>query len=283
MNKKISLKARKELLDSIKLPYQIGSWEEKIQILDNFIATTGYKRKHAITLLNKVPDNLSLKKNRLQSNRYDAPVREALIIIWHAANKICSKRLVPFLPEFIPALEKHGHLLLSIEIRNKLLSISAATVDRLLQPELKSKNNRRKHGNNNLLKHQIMIRTHSDWKTAELIPGFMEADLVAHCGDSMRGYFLNTLVITDIISQWTEFMPLLCKEEGNVIDALKISKEILPFRILGLDTDNGSEFINHGLLEYSRQEEKQRSHVLVRIKKMIRPMLKKKTDPKYVV
>jgi hypothetical protein len=99
-----------------------------------------------------------------------------------------------------------------------------------------------------------MIRTHSDWNESELIPGFMEADLVAHCGDTMRGYFLNTLVITDIISQWTEFMPLLFKGEENVIDALKIAQEILPFPILGIDTDNGSEFINHGLLTYSKRE-----------------------------
>lgn len=87
-----------------------------------------------------------------------------------------------------------------------------------------------------LLKKHIKIRTFSDWN--EIIPGFIEADLVAHCGGNVSGSFLNTLVLTDIVTGWTEFMPLLCKSEANVIAGLKIAQEILPFTILGLDTDN---------------------------------------------
>ena len=182
MNVRLSLKARKELLASIRVPYQHANREEKIKILDSLIAATGYKRKHAIAMLNKSNETLA-RASRLASNRYNEAVHEALLILWHCANRICSKRLVPFIPEFINALERHGHLSLSQEVRTKLLTISPATVDRLLKLERQDK----KKGicttrSGSLLKKQIPIRTFSDWN--EIIPGFMEGDLVAHCGVS---------------------------------------------------------------------------------------------------
>ena len=252
MNVRLSLKARKELLASIRVPYQHANREEKIKILDGLIAATGYKRKHAIAMLNN-SNETPARASRLASNRYNEAVHEALLILWHCANRICSKRLVPFIPELINALERHGHLSLSQEVRTKLLTISPATVDRLLKLERQDK----KKGvcatrSGSLLKKQIPIRTFSDWN--EIIPGFMEGDLVAHCGDTVSGSFLNTLVLTDIVTGWTEFMPLLCKTEANVLEALQIVQEILPFPILGIDTDNGSEFINYGLLEFCNKQ-----------------------------
>lgn len=105
---------------------------------------------------------------------------------------------------------------------------------------------------NSLLKKQIAVRTFADWD--EIVPGFMEIDLVAHCGETVSGSFLNTLVVTDIVSGWTEMIPLMCKGEAQVIEALKIVQKILPFSLLGMDVDNGSEFINYGLLEFCKEE-----------------------------
>ena len=281
MGQKMSLKSRQELLLNIRDKYQDASWEEKTKILESFITVTGYQRKHAIYLLNKKAKKVNCKKLH-SSVQYDQMTCDALIFIWHAANKICSKRLVPFLPVLITALEKHGHLILTTNVRNKLLSISTATVDRLLKPirlDQKKKGTRTTRGAS-LLKKKIKVRTFSD--CSEVVPGFFEADLVAHCGTSMGGSFLNTLVLTDIVSAWTEFMPLLCKGEANVIEALKIAQKIVPFTFLGLDTDNGSEFINNSLFEFC-EEEKIFLLALVLIKKTIEHMLKKKMDLSYVV
>jgi hypothetical protein len=253
MNVKLSLKAKQEFLEITKMKYQNAAWEEKSKILDAFLINTNYRRKYAIYLLNKpsIINKIQTKKKRLVW--YDSYVKEALIIIWHAANKICSKRLVPFLSDFINKLENYGHINLSTEIKNKLLSISPATVDRILKLEHKqNKKNNSTTRCGGILKKQIKIKTFANWN--EIIPGFIEADLVAHCGDTVSGSFLNTLVLTDIVSGWTEFMPLLFKSEDNVIAGLKIAKEMFPFNILGLDTDNGSEFINYGLLKFCENE-----------------------------
>ena len=146
-------------------------------------------------------------------------------------------------------MERHGHLRLPSDVRSRLLSISPATIDRLLSTERESiklgvSTTRR----GNLLKNQIQIRTFADWD--DVTPGFFEADLVAHCGGNTNGAFLNTLVLVDILTGWLECMPLLRKSAADVIDGLRVAKELLPFPLQGLDTDCGSEFINYDLLDY---------------------------------
>jgi len=176
-----------------------------------------------------------------------------LTTLWYSANQICSKRLVPFLPELVPILERRGHLQLPVPIRKQVLNISASTVDRLLKKE-------RKHSRKslcttragNLLKRQIPIRTFADWN--EKVPGFMEIDLVAHCGGNVSGAYLNTLVLTDIATGWIECVPLLSKSAADVILALRLAKELLPFPLLGIDSDNGTEFINYDLLNFCKEE-----------------------------
>jgi len=122
------------------------------------------------------------------------------------------------------------------------LTISPATVDRLLETDRREgKKGLSTTRSGSLLKHQIKIRTFADWN--DVIPGFLEGDLVAHCGVKTNGAYLNTLVITDIASAWTEFFPILVKGEVGVIAALKVAQQLLPFVLLGLDTDNGTEFI----------------------------------------
>src|SRR5690606_19041844 len=152
-------------------------------ILDGFISTTGYDRKYAISLLRqkaRVADSV-LPKSRPGAQVYDEQFRQVLLYIWYTANQVCSKRLVPFLPDLVAAMERHGHLRITADIRHKLEKISAATVDRLLQPErrrIKGGISHTKPGS--LLKNQIQVRTFADWN--DVTPGFFEIDLVAHCG-----------------------------------------------------------------------------------------------------
>lgn len=246
--KSMSLSARKELLASIRQKYRDSSWMDKRKILDGFVAATGYDRKHAIQLMNSTEEP-EKPKQRLACQKYDEQTRQALYSVWYTANQICSKRLVPFLPELVGAMERHGHLRIPAEVRSRLLSISPATVDRLLRPEraiIKQGVSTTRSGN--LLKHQIQVRTFADWD--DVIPGFLEADLVAHCGGNTQGAFLNTLVLVDIATGWLECIPLLRKSASDVIDGLRVVDELLPFPMQGLDTDCGSEFINYELLDY---------------------------------
>jgi len=151
-------------------------------------------------------------------------------------------------------MERHGHLSLSAEVRARLLSISSATVDRLLYPirqgERPAGLGTTKPGA--LLKNQIAIRTFTEWNDGK--PGFMEADLVAHCGNYVGGSFLYTLVLTDVATGWTEFEALLFRGQETVLQAIQRIQARVPFDLLGLDTDNGSEFINYSLFHYCQQE-----------------------------
>ena len=189
MGTRMSLETRRELLEQLKERYRWANRTERSRILDDFTASTDYARKHAIVLLNgsrAVPTAQPSRKRK-----YDEQVRQALTQLWHVANGICSKRLVPFLPELIKSMERHGHLALPEEVRSKLLTISPATMDRLLKQErAKSRKSHSATRPGSLLKKQIRVRTFVDWD--EEVPGFFEADLVVHCGDSMVGSPLHT-------------------------------------------------------------------------------------------
>ncbi|MEP7274416.1 MAG: transposase family protein [Acidobacteriota bacterium] len=252
----MSLRSRHELLCSVGPRYRVARRKDKELILDEFIAVTGYHRKYAISLLRETTEPLPAadKKPPRRRRDYTDAVREALIVIWQAANRLCSKRLAPFLPEFISVLEKHGHLCLADEVREKLRRISSATVDRLLYEVRHS--GRRGVGttrSGTLLKHQIPIRTFADWD--DLKCGFLEVDLVAHCGTSTGGAYLSTMTLTDVATSWTECLALLSHHQEEVVRGLREVQELLPFPLLGLDTDNGTEFINSELLRFCHEEE----------------------------
>lgn len=251
MKDKISIHARQELLIRVREGYKQATRKQKRKILDGFVATTGYGRKYAIAVLNGVSAEKASSGRRRGEGKYNKAVQSALLMVWETANRICAKRLIPFLPDLVEALERHGYLSLPSDVRQKLLSISPATADRLLKADRQtSKKGISTTKPGSLLKRQIPIRTFADWDNA--VPGFFEADLVAHCGDRVDGAFLNTLVLTDIASAWTEFFALLRKGEAEVISALKIAQTLLAFSLLGLDTDNGSEFINYALLDFCK-------------------------------
>ena len=205
MRHTMSLKARRELLTATAKRYQQVCKREKTAILNEFTAATGYHRKYAISLLSKPTSQHGLlpPTKRARPRKYTVEVQKAVVLIWEASSRICSKRLVPFLPEMVAVMERHGHLSLSAEVRKRLLTISSATVDRLLDPIRQAEKPTglgiTKPGA--LLKKQITIRTFSEWDAGQ--PGFMEADLVAHCGTYSGGSFLCTLVLTDIATGWT--------------------------------------------------------------------------------
>ena len=254
MSNPMSLRSRRELANSIRERYATASRAQKATILDEFTAATGYGRKHAIAVLRRPPppDPLAVP-NRQRARLYTDDVREALVTVWEASNRLCSKRLVPYLPTFLKALERFGHLELDPETRRLLLGLSAATVDRLLYQQ--------RHGSPRslsttrpgpLLKNQIPIRTFTDWNDDRV--GFLEADSVAHCGTSMAGTFINSLVLTDVKTGWTECKALLYKDQDFVVQALSEVRDRLPFPILGLDTDNGSEFVTNKLIGFCERE-----------------------------
>jgi hypothetical protein len=195
--------------------------------VDAFVAATGYHRIYARWLLNHA-DEVQQTLQRPRPRESGPDVQHALFLAWHAANRICAKRLIPFLPPLIEALE----------CRSQLLSMSAATADRLLSSQRKQS----QHGLSTtragtLLKQQIPIRTFEEWK--ETRPGFLEADLVAHCGADIEGGYLYTLTLTDIATGWTECLPLLYRSQETVLAALQQARLLFPFPILGIDTDNG--------------------------------------------
>lgn len=174
------------------------------------MAATDYDRKYAIRLLSSDIELPVKPVKRLTSQKYDGQVLQALLFVWHTANQICSKRLAPFLPTLVEAMERHGNLRLPVDVRTRLLRVGPARIDRLLRPEREKQNlavTATRPGN--LLKHQIKVRTFADWD--DVTPGFLKADLVAHCGGNTSGAFLNTLTLVDIATGWLECMPLLRK------------------------------------------------------------------------
>jgi len=248
----MSFQSKREWLAQVAPRYQAAGHAQKSVILNEFIAATGYARKYAIRLLTQ-PVSLPAPIQRERERHYGKAVQEALTIAWRAANFICAKRLVPFLPELVPALEQHGHLDISPEVRTQLLTLSPATADRILKP-LRQANPLRglsttKAGT--LLKHQVPIRTFNDWNETQ--PGFFEIDLVAHCGNTVEGTFLCTCVLTDVVTGWTECQALLYRSQDMVIQAIDRARQLVPFPILGLDSDNGGEFLNAKLIAYCEQ------------------------------
>lgn len=245
--------AKRELLVQVSPRYRDAIPREKRVILDEFVAATGYARKYAIRVLGDVGVGL-IATPRLRKRRYGKDVEAALIIAWAAANYICGKRLVPFLPELLPILESHGHLAIGGDVHDQLLMMSPATADRILS-QYRRREAPRGIGTTRpgiLLKHQVPVRTFADWTDTR--SGFVEADLVAHCGSRAEGCFLYSLVVTDVTTGWIECHPLLYRTQEAVVQAIDLIRRRLPMPMLGLDTDNGSEFLNRELIAYCERE-----------------------------
>ena len=255
MDNKISTGTKAELVQVLGIQYRKSTKMEKTQILNQFISVSGYHRKHAIRLLRGETVNDSTQRNSNIKNHgrriYDEAVKEALIVLWEAADRICGKRLKAILPSLIDAMERHGHLNLDSELRKQLLKVSAATIDRLLTSIRDSSQSRRKRRRPKKTGKQIPIRTFADWDSPN--PGYLEIDFVVHAGGFMTGSFIHTLVSTDVSSGWTEFIALLAREQSLVVEGLDVIFQQIPFPILGIDSDNDSAFINDTLLEFCQK------------------------------
>ena len=251
----MSLKSKHELLEVVRPRYLKASKVEKQRMLDEFTYATGYHRKYAIRVLNPQVQVQNHLKRKIKGYKtiYRGGVVQALEQIWEIYGHICSKRLQPFLPEAIKVLERCQEIELSTDIKELLLKISSASIDRCLRPiRLKSSHGLSTTKPGSLLKNLIPVRTFTTWD--EQRPGFMEIDLVAHCGDSSAGQFLNTLTCTDLCTGWTDVSALLHRSQQAVSQAIHLMRQRLPFLLLGIDSDNGSEFINDLLYRYCLDE-----------------------------
>ena len=240
--------ARRELVGAVRARYRISAAAAKRLILREFVAITGYHRKSAIRILNGDTDENDAVARRRRPRIYDETFCRTLVVLWEASDRVCGKRLRALIPSLVPALERHGHLSLESVTRTKLLGVSAATIDRLLAEARGLSDRRRVRRAPTALRRGVPIRTYADWNAPE--PGFLEIDLVAHCGDRLAGAFVYTLTLTDIASTWTECVPLLVREGTLVVETIHQLRGSLPFALRGLDIDNGSEFLNEALVRY---------------------------------
>jgi hypothetical protein len=240
---------RDELVVVLGERYARSGRAERGRILDEFAAVTGFHRKHAMRLLRGGQSNRQ-RGPRPRRRIYDDAVREALIVVWEASDRICGKRLRPLVPIMLEAMERHGHLQLAPEVRTGLLAMSAATMDRALC-DIRGRargRTRRRVAPSAAVRRSVPVRTFSDW--GDPAPGFVEADLVAHSGPMAAGSFVQTLTLTDIATGWTECAPLLVREQRLLTAVLAEVRKRLPFPLLGFDTDNDSVFMNETVRDY---------------------------------
>lgn len=285
--------SKQEYMARMQGRYLKATKREKAALLDEAVEVTGYHRRHAIRVLRhgRFPDRTLAGLVAVQGlpaaspgpaaarrgsagsvasagsgahgqplgrpRVYSSVVVGALRTAAEASNWLCGKRLAPFLGELVPALEAEGELRLVAKDRTQLLAMSARTIDRRLRLFRLQRDPRNWHGlgttkPGSLLKSQVPIQTYTPWEDQR--PGFLEIDLVAHCGTTTAGFYLNTLVGTDVATGWTECEGVWGKSQRSVFTGLETSRAQLPMPLLGLDSDNGSEFLNAHLVRYCTAE-----------------------------
>lgn len=242
-----------EYAKALREQYLASDKKEKAKILSEFRRVTKYHRKAAIRLF-RHPPKTDGGNHRGRLPMYGPEVVQPLVRLWEASDHIGSKRLQPFIPDLLASLENHRELQVEQETKDKLLRLSAATIDRLLKP-LRERSLRRPFSQIQALstiKALVPIRTFGDWKDPE--PGSIQADLVLHCGDSTEGFYLTTLVAIDVATGWTECEPIWGKGQQRVGTGVHHVRQRLPFALRELHTDNGGEFINQVLYPWCKRE-----------------------------
>lgn len=226
---------------------------EKRQLLDEVVAVTGIHRKAAIRLLRRAPRARATPGPGGRPREYGRDVAAAAAVVWQASGRIGAHRLHPFLAELLDRLTECGELSLPPEVDKLVRQASRPTLARLLAPARAQYPRRGVSVTHpgTLLKHEIPIRTFTEWDDAR--PGFLEIDLVAHCGSSTEGFYLHTLCAVDIATAWVELEAVWGKSQPRVGGAVDRIRTRLPMPLVGLDSDNGSEFINRWLLDYCRR------------------------------
>ena len=265
------MKTRKQLTKHYAERYRRAkSKKEKSQILDDFCQLMNYNRKYASWLLRNCGKKIVVRSKtgertilvgdinkritRKRKKIYDLKVKRALVKVWRIMDYPCGKRLAPMLPKIVPKLIETGDLVVDDEVREKLMRISPATIDRMLTDEKKKMNlkcrSRTKPGT--LLKHQIPIRTFADWEEDKA--GFTSVDLVGHDGGKLKGDFCYTLMMTDIKTQWIEPIAIRNRAQVWTLEALQEAVKGFPFPVLGIDSDNDTAFINAHLLKWCEEK-----------------------------
>ena len=245
----MSQQSKDQYVEKMRWRYQNRGREGKSKLLDELVEVCGLSRKHAIKLMNQaVGSTVGRTETRGRKPVYGEPERQVLKSIWLAANQPCGKLLEPMIKIWLPHYERqHGRL--GNALRKRLQSISARSIDRLMAPVKASENRKRNSGTKpgTLIKSQIPIRTDNDDIDR---PGYIEADTVAHCGNRLEGDFVWTVDLTDVQTQWTECRAVWNKGQHGVVTAIAEIEGVVPFDLIGFDSDNGSEFLNWHLVKY---------------------------------
>lgn len=264
---RLTMKERKTVTKALAEQYRRASKGQKGVLLEQFVEATDYDRCYARRLLRNhgrqvrmtpkvvVEGDARMRTRRKGNVTYGPEVHQALVKVWEILDFISSKRLAAALPEVVPRLVALRELRIKKAVQRLLLQISPATIDRLLRPERAKQTvkGRAMTKPGTLLKHQVPIRTFSDWDDER--PGFLEMDLVGHEGGRAEGDYCFTLDLTDVATGWTELVAVQNKAQKWVFEGLQNLRKRLPFTVLGLDSDNGSEFINHHLVTYCKEQQ----------------------------
>ena len=246
----MSMNTKRELLRRIRREYLTAGRARKGKLLNSLIEATGYNRKYAISLLSKASSTRA-GRPRTRQSKYGSDVVDAVRQLWRAANGICAKRLLPFLPTLIETLERCGHMKLHKQLNKKIINMSLSTLERILKKERdKESKGKSLTRPGSLLRKQVAVKTFAEWNDLQL--GFFEADLVAHCGGDISGKFIQTLTMTDIATGWTEIVPLPNKADAHVRSGMEKVIKLLPFKLKGIDCDNGKEFLNHEMVAWCK-------------------------------
>jgi len=249
----LNMREKQALTSQVVRRYLRARKKEKGRILNEFVENTGYNRSYARRVIRSAKDKdfrRRRKVTRIRPVKYDQVFLPHLVDLWKISYFMCGKRLVPILPEYLFSLERDGERTYPSEIKAKLLSISAATVDRLLKKERKKQTikGRSLTKPGTLLKHQIPIRTWSEWDDSR--PGYFETDTVAFGGGDPNGHYVWGLDLTDVATGWVLLDAVMGKGQWGIHQAIDEGKDRLVYRMLGLDSDSGAEFINNILWRY---------------------------------
>ena len=235
--------------------YRKAKKKAKTQILNEFVKTTGYNRSYARYKLGSLKKGGRKKKYSQRRRKYNAQVFYPLRKLWIAADCICGQRLEPFIPELLAKLEQFNEIKVDKTVKKKLLAIGPATIDRMLSAVKKSYRLKGKSTTKpgSILKSQIPVKTFADWDEEKKKPGFFETDLVAFCGEAAAGDYVNGLNLTDIFIGWVLLDAVMGKAQSRVFPAISDARNRLSYSMLGLNPDNGSEFINWHLMRYCKE------------------------------
>ena len=246
--------ARREVVSAVAERYSSAKRGEKGRILDELCAMTGWHRKHAVRALRQTETVTAAGAARERRRTYGATIKDALTALWEASDRVCGKRLKVMIPNILPALERTSRLKLDNTERDRVLAVSAATIDRMLG-DVKiaaSGGKRRRAGFHSAIRREVPIRTFNDWNNPP--PGFCEVDMVAHGGTSVAGSFIQTLTMVDVATGWTECLALVTRDGSLVVEAMKHVQSRFPWLLRGVDFDNDSAFMNEVVVPWCREQ-----------------------------